>query len=301
MTAETKECTILFADVSGSVRLFEILGDTIARKQIATCLDKLTQITLAYGGELIKTIGDEVMCTFPDASSGVQAAKQMQESMAANISDSVPTLIRIGLHHGLVISENGDVFGDAVNIAARMADIAKANQIITTEETVLMLSPADRLNSRAFDRTPVKGKQGLVNISEIVWQAEDDMTCVGFPSFDTMQSKTNALQMTLRWQNNSQLLKDNHTSLTLGRGKQADFIVAAPLASRVHCRIDEQRGKFILTDQSLNGTYVQLANGEEVFLRRESLPLSGEGQISLGERMAVCAQPLQFYVGNPPD
>lgn len=292
------ECTVLFADVAGSVKLFELLGDAAARSRIASCLNTLTSITHRFGGEVIKTIGDEVMCTFPSASAGVEAAKSMQEQVSANFEQGVPTPIRIGLHHGPVICENNDVYGDTVNIAARMAGIAKADQIITTEETTLLLPENQRDDSRPFDRAPVKGKQQLVNISEILWQAEDDGTVVGFSSFATMDRTEKALTLSLGWQDQSLVISKDSAPITLGRGKQADFMITAPLASRVHSRVDEHRGKFILTDQSLNGTWVQIGENAAVFLRRESLPLTGSGLISLGEKLSAVDTPIRYTLSS---
>ena len=67
--------------------------------------------------------------------------------------------IRVGFHFGPAIMEGGDVFGDAVNVAARMAAQAKGGQIITTQSTLDLLSPARRAGSRFVDRAPLKGKK----------------------------------------------------------------------------------------------------------------------------------------------
>lgn len=113
--------TILFADICGSTRLFEQYGDMRARLIETRVLDTLTDETGAYGGAVIKTIGDELMCRFPDAEQAVRAACDMHRAIKSD-----PELVRlnlaikIGLHHGPVLVEKNDVFGDAVNVAARM-------------------------------------------------------------------------------------------------------------------------------------------------------------------------------------
>src|SRR5258705_10846498 len=105
--------TILFADVSGSPRLFETKGDVEARGLIAGLLDALTAICQQHGGRVIKTIGDEIMCTLPGALNGLLAACDMQRKMARDIDFVRDNLaVRIGLQHGDALEENGDVFGD---------------------------------------------------------------------------------------------------------------------------------------------------------------------------------------------
>ena len=131
--SETRALTILFADVSGSTKLFELRGDLEARRLIAAVLGALTEISAHHGGRLIKTIGDEIMCTFPGALNGLLAAVDMQKRLAEDpvfVKDNLAILI--GLHHGDALVEEADVYGDAVNTAARMASSAKREQIVTT-------------------------------------------------------------------------------------------------------------------------------------------------------------------------
>ena len=134
--------TILFADVSGSTRLFEVKGDVEARRLIARVLDALSAICRENGGRVIKTIGDEIMCTFPGALNGVLAACDMQRRMGRDpefVRDSLA--VRIGLHHGDALEEqDGDVYGDAVNTAARMASLAKREQGLADFDDLITLA-----------------------------------------------------------------------------------------------------------------------------------------------------------------
>src|SRR5690606_30674497 len=70
------------------------------------------------------------------------------------------------------------------------------------------------------------------------------------------------------------------SAFVLGRADNCSLVVPAPLASRQHARIEFRRGKYILVDQSTNGTWVRLQDGKDVYLRREELPLWGAGIIS---------------------
>ena len=270
---------IVFADISGSTHLYEVLGDVRARERTAQCLAVLTEVIQQHGGTVIKTIGDEVMSTFPSADAAVQAACAMQETAAAEVMPGeTPLDIRVGLHCGPALVETGDVFGDAVNVAARIVALAKAKQILTTRQTVEMLSPALRTNTRHTDRTPVKGKQEEIDVYEVIWR-EDDLTRMegyGIPTADS-QARLN-----LRFREKDLEVTQNQQVVTIGRGQQNDIVVLDALASRLHARIEYRRGKFVLVDQSTNGTYVLTQEGEKAYLRREELTLRGAGVITLG-------------------
>ena len=149
MARKSATLSIVFADISGSTRLYEVLGDAVARELVSECLGLMSEQIDKYSGTVIKTIGDEIMCTFPTADQATEASMGMQEGVTEDLPDRNPNTpstltIRVGLHHGSAILESGDVFGDAVNVAARMAGLAKGGQIITTKETAEQLTPVLR-------------------------------------------------------------------------------------------------------------------------------------------------------------
>jgi predicted component of type VI protein secretion system len=75
---------------------------------------------------------------------------------------------------------------------------------------------------------------------------------------------------------------EGRKSATLGRAEENDLVVKGNLISRVHARVEASRDKFTLVDESTNGTFVQTNAGEEIFVRRDSTQLTGEGVIGLG-------------------
>ncbi|MBI2802297.1 MAG: adenylate/guanylate cyclase domain-containing protein [Gammaproteobacteria bacterium] len=282
MALKTSNLAILFADISGSTHLYEVLGDEAARAKVAECLELLTGVIERHAGTVIKTIGDEIMCTFPSAETAASAACDMQETLHEEISEQTPgptaLAIRVGMHFGQAILEAGDVFGDAVNVAARMASMAKAGQIIASQSTIDELSKLLQANTRLIDRAPVKGKKESMDICEILWQ-QDDVTRMSTAVATTMPD--NVARMRLDYHKLSIALNAERTQVVIGRSKTADIPVDEVLASRLHVRIEQRRGKFFIIDQSTNGTYVKIDN-TEAFLRREEMPLSGTGVISLG-------------------
>ncbi len=282
MTQEASPLAIVFADISGSTRLYELLGDVDGRAKVARCLQLLTEVVEHHGGEVIKTLGDEVMCTFPEAEQAAIAACDMQETVeVAGVDESTTgpaaLAIRVGLHFGPALRENGDVFGDAVNVAARMAAMAKAGQIITTGMVVDALPRILRANARKIDRAPVKGKKDTMDIYELLWQQED----VTRMSTGVLVAPETGVRLNLIYRGTTVVVDHNRAQVAVGRGKTADMAVEEPLASRLHARIELRRGKFFVIDQSTNGTYVRIGENT-AFLRREEMPLSGRGAISLG-------------------
>ena len=296
MATASKHIAILFADVSGSTGLYEKLGDQRALAAIESALSELRKSVASQRGRIVKTIGDEVMAVFETADAAMQAACDMQNRVAAIAPmDNVRLAIRVGFHFGPAIEEAADFFGDAVNTAARMAGLAKGGQIITSGPTVDALSPLLRKSTRDLDAMPVKGKQDEIRIFEVIWQDSDDLTTLA-----SRESPVSAHEptLTLSYKGRIVALGVARPSASLGRDAANDLAVAHKMASRVHCKIEHRRGKFFLTDQSSNGTYVTVEGDAEVMLKREQLLLRGRGVISLGSRSAAAgAEIVAFTVG----
>lgn len=294
MARKAATLAIVFADISGSTRLYESLGDAIARELVAQCLGVMSEYVDKHGGKVIKTIGDEIMCTFPSADQAIEASMGMQEGVTEDLPELNPNTpstltIRVGLHFGPAIIEGEDVFGDAVNVAARMAGLAKGGQIITTQDTAEALNPALRSSTRHLDRIPVKGKSEDIDIFEVIWQSED----VTRMATGLVKSTTKEAQLLLQYNGREMKLDQNMDPFILGRGQKADMVVNDSMASREHARIECRRGKFILTDMSTNGTYVQTREGPS-YLRREDIVLIGEGKIALGRELSEASEVVDF-------
>jgi class 3 adenylate cyclase len=278
------ELAILFADVVGSTRLFEAMGDLRARDVIATCIDIMRSATEGYGGTVIKTIGDEVMATFPTADQALHAAGLMQLRIAERAGltvDGHPVAIRIGCHFGPCVVEARDVFGASVHTANRMTSQAKAGQIMTTAATVERLSPEWRASVRQVDVAALRGQGNEIAMYEVLWQS-DDVTNM-LPALTlAAHNRHGQVRLRLRVNGSEYMVDDAHNRVALGRADDNDIVVVGSLVSRIHAHIDLQRGRFTLTDQSINGSFVKMDGHEEMFVRRDSVSLTGSGQIGLG-------------------
>ena len=273
---------VLFADVVGSTRLYETFGDDQAKQMIDECLVALTAVVLQYGGRVVKTIGDEIMCVLPSADNGCLAATDIHHKiMALPMVSKVKRSVRVGFHFGPVIEENNDVFGDTVNLAARMAGLAKGMQIITTGTTVTGLSPMLQLSTRSIAALSIKGKGDEVDVREVIWQGGEELTMT------TASIPVTTKPVTLYLEHGTQTWELDRDGIVIGRDAQCNIVIADRNASRQHARIERRRDKFFLVDQSTNGTFVAFANAPEVVLRREELMLRGSGRIGFGHSVEL--------------
>jgi class 3 adenylate cyclase len=280
------ELAIVFADVVGSTRIYETMGDQLAREMVSTCIEVMRAATDSHSGTVIKTMGDEVMATFPTSDDALNAAAQMQRQITANAAlqvDGQPVALRIGCHFGPVVLESRDVFGATVHTANRMTSQAKSGQIVTTAATVERLSPEWRASVRQIDIAMLKGQGNEVTLYEVLWQT-DDVTSM-LPAIALSSSLPRQVPQRLRLQLGDQeiVLDEGRAHVTIGRAEENDLIVRGNLISRIHARIELNRYKFVLIDQSTNGTFVHTTGGEDSFVRRDSMQLKGEGFIGLGK------------------
>ena len=281
--AKDLEVVILFADVVGSTQLYDKFGDTKASETVAYCLDVMKDATHQFDGTVIKTIGDEVMSTFPTADDAMAAAAQMQARLSADPGDDgdhIPVSIRIGCHWGPVVQEQNDIFGAAVHTANRMTSQAKAKQIVMSGVTVEQMTEEWAAQTRQIDIATVRGRLDEVALFELLWQPDEATSMV--PTLELKSKKKNGTRLVLRFRDTKVEVTDQKTHINMGRGDENDLVVKGNLISRVHARIEKRRGKFMLIDQSTNGTFLQTVKGEETFVRRDSTQLVGEGTIGLG-------------------
>lgn len=285
----SKEMTILFADVAGSVELYSALGDMKAHDLIAHSLLSMTTIVERNEGKVVEEIGDEIMCLFNDANRALNAACTIQKKIQENIRSGQELILnfRVGLHSGLTNIENGHPFGDTVNVAARVVALAKASEILLTDNVYQLLSSMNKSRSHYFSQVYFKGK----HTPYIIYQTFKDQT------HETVMYQRKVTKPVERRRSVTQLhlqYNDTETNLTegvellLGRGEQCRLRVISEAASRIHATIKCQDGKLILTDRSSNGTFVKTMLGKrssdntELFFHHNEWMTTCNGVISLG-------------------
>jgi adenylate cyclase len=279
MSEQNANLSILFVDVSDSVRLYESLGDAAAFREVHEYMNVFKDVVVEHKGRVVKTIGDGALCAFEDADSAVLAACEMHARVHEKQSVQQRKIaIRIGLHHGPVLLTDDDVFGDTVNVASRMAQLALAGQIISTAETIELLSLEQRNATRRLDALSVKGKQEAITVYEVLWQTGGDHTQMpGRLDPVLHQAGVSRLRVTHRGREIVVV-----TSISMGRGPSHGIVLKDVMASRNHLHIERRQDKFVLVDGSSNGTFISMKSGEEYKLRREEILLHGSGVIAFG-------------------
>ncbi len=294
---QNAKLAILFADISGSTAIYDRLGNEEALQLVSRTLGILIQEMNKHRGTLIKTIGDEIMCTFPDVGAAVNAACAMQAAISAQRpGGDKPLHIRVGLHYGEVIQDGTDVFGDAVNVAARITAITRARQIMTTRAAVESLPQDLRDKARELKRAELRGKDESFDMFQIQWELEDTTkTRIGLPAFRKPADTKHELM--LRYRQKVVALNEKQKSVMLGRGEACDLMIYNTFASRQHARIECSFGKFLLTDHSSNGTYVRFSDNQVVQVNNQQIVLHGSGSISLGEPFSeVPTEVIEFVL-----
>ncbi len=293
MAEQPSEAAVLFADVSGSTKLYEIAGDAVAHAAIEKCVNLMRDKTVAAKGRVIKTIGDEVMASFPSADAAADAAIEMQSGIAELPPVGTTKIgIRIGFNFGPIVEREGDIFGDAVNLAARLSHVAAKDQIITARETVMRMSPMLKSATRAITTIQVKGKAEEIQVYELMWQQSEDMTTMATTKSIFKPKKTS---LRLKVQGNDVVLDAERQAVALGRDAAADVVIKERMASRAHGKIERRLDKFVLTDHSANGTYVTVEGDREIVLRREEFTLRGHGWIAFGQPRASASDVIEFF------
>lgn len=281
----SSKLAVLFADICGSTSMYDTLGDGLARRLIASCIALMVEEVTAQHGVLIKTIGDEIMCSFPTAESAFKAACAMQNRVKNNRFENGTVIrVRIGFHFGEVICEGNDVFGDTVNVAARIASLAKADKILTSQNVVDSLPRMLQYKTQPIMSAELKGKQEETAIFMVEWQEDEERTRISF--VPAMRKPEAVHELTLSYANHTYKVNKDRKSLVVGRGDSCDIVVPCNFASRQHARFELRAGKFSIVDQSTNGSYVRSEQGNVTHITNQEMILQNSGAISLGQKFS---------------
>jgi len=291
MTLISQQRAILFADVVDSTFLYEKMGDKPAAKAIEACLNQLQDSITAYQGQVVKTIGDEIMAVFRSAANACDAAKSMQLKMSVMAPVSgIKLAVRIGFHYGPVLEDKNDFWGDGVNTAARLAGLAKATEIYTSGATAMALPIEMRSSLRDLSSISIKGKQDELQVYDVIWEESEDSTQLA-----RMESSANVqAALHIRIGDRTLDFPFDKGALTLGRDVGADVQVREKTASRRHAKIERRGVQYYLVDESTNGTFLHIDGDREILLRRDQALLRGSGRISFGVSGAKSEESLYF-------
>lgn len=277
--------TVVFADLVGSTALFERLGDETASRFVTGLVATLREIFGKHGGRVVKVLGDGVFVVFQHEGDALAACIEVQNHVQtlppqAGGADT-PVEFQIGVDSGEVVEIEGDCFGDTVNSAARLADLAGASQILTTGNVWNAILPAQRLMLRSMGPMYLRGKAEASEVYRLEWRTghDEEATMIG-RSLHTPQRET-VLELS---HGETRLLLDARMGrISLGRAADASLKVNDPRVSRLHATLEWRGGQFVLADASSFGTWVYLGDqSDAMVLRRTECTLVGSGTIVPG-------------------
>ena len=283
------EVTVVFADLTGSTRVFESLGNAKATQAITRLTQWMGKLCESHGGQVIKTLGDGVLMTFPDNQAAVDATVEMQRFHTKRIAtwpEQLKMYLQIGLARGAVVNQHGDWYGDAVNVASRLSDLSGDGQIFATDVVVDKMHPHSLVRFRSLGPMDIRGRNEPCRVSRIEWQSEvmtDQFTEPAPLPAGAAKAKTPGTAIALAWLDLRLSFALADLPVTLGRDPGAHFVINDPRVSRLHAKISWGNGTFKLEDASSYGTWVRFAGSDTVVcLRRQDCVLHGQGEIALG-------------------
>ncbi len=275
---------VLYADISGSSRIYEQVGDATAQRDIVRCLNLLAEVAHGHGGCLEQTIGDEVMCSFvlPDkaAQAAVAMHERLREASAAKLFVSGVLRVKIGWHYGLAEAHGGELGGALPVVAQQVTGLARPDEILATDAAVSALSSSWRSAAQRLDTIDSRVDGQAMTLYRLPWDKDEEVT--QFRLGKTPARVVTSKRLVLRHGELEVVLDADHRRCAIGRGRDSDLATGSRFTSKRHAEVVYRRGRFYVIDNSINGTFIAPASGTVQHLHHEQAVLSGTGVIMFG-------------------
>lgn len=270
---------ILLADVSGSTPLYERYGDEQASKMVFECVEGMQDIARKRGGEFVRSKGDDVLCLFEDADTALITAKEiLDHGEIGSVS------LHAGLHWGTVLWRGDELFGGAVNVAARLSGRAKDNEVLMSSDFTRRISPGQDVDLRPMGEITLRGTAVPTEIFAMMAAGDDGTTkLISKTQIMSMQQIRSAAtaSIELRHGDWNHVVGEGQT-LTIGRSADCDLVLPDGWISRIHATISVHGGIVEFTDRSAAGCTLTFGVQAGYFLHRQTIALTGAGLIELG-------------------
>lgn len=277
-SAAPREYTVLFADLVGSTQLYERVGDNSAFELVDRCLRQIRSEIEQRHGTVIKHTGDGLMAIFDDPDCAAGAAIAMHLRLRESPLHSQRLGVRVGFHSGPVIVSGSDVFGETVNFASRLAELAAPGRALTTADSWRRLSDDWRRQLHEVVPRVLRGASRPLQLFELRCESMGDVTVLQ----DGRAAGEADHELKLFLNEQALVVNAARPVARLGRDPAADLRVVDNRTSRQHAQIELRGDKFVLIDRSTNGTFVAIDGEKEFMLSREEAVFRGQGHIALG-------------------
>ncbi len=292
------QTTVVFADLTGSTRVFEAMGNVRATETVTRLIQWIGGVCESHGGRVVKSLGDGLFATFQSGPAATAAVLELQRNHQKRLSVWPAPLrmdLQIGVASGEIVEVDGDCYGDAVNLASRLSDLAGPGQIWATESVIEQLHDGS-VRHRNLGPINIRGRNELAIVHRVDWQ-EEVTEFLTMPASLAPQKAPDSTfgQIELAWLDVRSMFRATELPIHLGRVDDAQFVVNDPRVSRLHARIEARQGSCVLVDVSTYGTWVRFhgtagASGE-IALRRQECVLHGSGEIGLGAPLSDFSAP----------
>lgn len=293
--------TVVFTDLIGSTGVFEVQGNVKAAQAITGLTHWIREVCEAHGGRVVKTLGDGVLAVFPESGHAIDAVVQLQRGHQQHILQQSLELampMRIGVATGEVEIVDSDCYGDAINVAARLNDLAGPNEILVDSAGLDPAERADGVRFRSLGLISVRGRQEPCSVYQVEWQDHEPSELVtllaGAETVDPQpHGPAPGQQIELAWMDERKSFMSFELPIHIGRIYHSDFMVNDPRVSRTHARVEWRNGHIMLVDVSSYGSWVRFdGNASELQLRRDECVLYGSGAMALGASFADATAPI---------
>ncbi len=296
---------IVFADIAGSTALYEVLGNERAAEAVTLVVGAMARSIEAGGGRVVKTLGDGVLAVFADGAPARSATAALMRNHAQQMQDWPAEMgleVRVGVAAGEIVEVDGDCYGDAVNLAARLCERARPCEVWFSASAVPELALAEEQRFVRLGTLAIRGKTEPIMVFGLEWRQDEDpeaQTVLTHLPSTFGPPPTEPAQLQVHWGDEGRVFGAGDMPLLLGRAPQSQVFVNDQRVSREHARIEWSRGAFALVDLSRFGTWLRFDGQEPLLLRRDSCLLHGSGAIALGVAFADSSAPvLRFQVSE---
>jgi class 3 adenylate cyclase len=283
------QITVLFADITASTALYAQRGDATAFALASACLDLLEGEITSAGGRVIKRLGDGVLAVFELPVRAVEAAVRIRNALTdpSHALAREGVRVRVGIASGPAVLAEDDVYGDTVNVASRLMNLAGVDEIFLSGKVYEALPPALRAEMRVIDQLLLRNRPVPVVVYELARQEEDATVSAG------VRMRASAATMEITHGEHLFVVGPERPKVTIGRHANSDIRIEHEMVSRTHAEVALRGDKFVLVDRSTNGTYVYVDRGPMLRVVREELVLAGGGRIVPG---VETSEPILYRV-----
>jgi hypothetical protein len=250
-------------------------------------------------------LGDGVLVVFQNNIEAVVAVVEVQRAYQQRLVVGLGTSympLRIGVACGDVEMVDDDCYGDAVNVAARLSELAGPHQIWINLAAMQDSAQVLDVRSRLLGPIHLRGRSEPITVYQIEWQEDvnSELLTIHAPmGVDLEAANHDALggQIELSWLDNHKTFRAYELPVHIGRIHQAEFAVSDPRVSRMHARLDWRKGSVMLVDVSTYGCWIRFSGGgSDVQLRRDECVLHGRGEIALGTPFSDVSAPVVSFL-----